>query len=288
MEFRDNLLAHMIDRYVVDLEKYYDKEEARALIYWLAEDFFGATRTKLVLKPNWRLSESEMLKLHFAYKELKNYKPVQYILGHVPFMDLSLSVSPDVLIPRPETEQLVDWIFHQESSGGQFVLDAGTGSGCIALSLKKQWPDALVYGYDNSIKALEIAKTNARLNNLEVTFFEANMCIEVLPDGILFDIIVSNPPYVLDSEHQVMRPNVLDYEPHRALFVGDDDPLRFYKAILIQSRQSLKPNGRVYFEINEQMGDQMTVLLKEMNYSEICVKRDLNDKVRFISGVKNP
>ncbi len=286
MKFKDNLLTHMIDSYIADLENYYEREEATTMIYWLVEDFFGATRTRIAMTPDWRLSESEMLKLHFANKELKRYKPVQYIVGKVPFMNLTLQVTPDVLIPRPETEQLVDWMMKMERKKDLSVLDAGTGSGCIALALKQGWPESKVCAYDKSEKAIEVAKSNAEFNSLEVSFFVADMNQALVSSQSSFDVIVSNPPYVLQSEQSLMQPNVLDYEPHSALFVSDENPLHFYRAILNQSSSGLLKGGRIYFEINEQLGNEMVVLLENMNFVDIQLQNDLNRKPRFIRAVK--
>lgn len=276
----------MVHEYISELEVLYEKEEAEQLIYWLTEAFFGVSRTHLALNPKKRLSESEMLKLHFAVKELNKFKPVQYIVGEIPFLDLTLKVSPAVLIPRPETEQLVDWILHVEKDENLFVLDAGTGSGCIALALKQGMDKASVWAYDQSEDALEVARQNSELNGQQVVFFKADMLLEIDDNLLTFDIVVSNPPYVLHGERIKMLPNVLDYEPDQALFVSDDSPLVFYQGIINQSEHILKRGGRIYFEINEALGQEMVNLLRLSGYKDVQLKCDLNNRHRFISGIK--
>ncbi len=286
MKFKDNLLKNMMAMYVDALIPQYGLEESVQLVHWLVEDFFGATRTQLTLNPGWRLTESEMLKLHWAVKDLLNNRPVQYILGKVSFFDLVLKVTPEVLIPRPETEELVDWILVSETEVDLSFLDAGTGSGCIALALKKQRPHARVLAYDKSLSALKVATENAGSHGLEVVFFEADMCEESLPFENQMDVIISNPPYVLNSEQALMQANVLENEPHVALFVEDETPLFFYEGILKQAARHLKTGGRIYFEINEKMGEKMLNLLGQHGYVNTELKSDLRGKPRFVRGMK--
>jgi len=286
MKFKDNLLKNMMAMYVDALIPRYGLEESVQLVHWLVEDFFGASKTQLTLNPGWRLTESEMLKLHWAVKDLKNNRPVQYILGKVHFFNLVLKVTPEVLIPRPETEELVDWVLTKEVEEQLSFLDAGTGSGCIALALKKHRPNAGVLAYDKSASALEVAGENARINGLEVVFFEADMCDENLPVERHFDVMISNPPYVMFSEQALMQANVLENEPHGALFVDDDSPLVFYEGILKQAARHLKTGGRIYFEINEQLGKEMLSLLRQHGFVKTELKHDLRGKPRFVGGVK--
>ncbi len=286
MKFKDNLLKNMMAMYVDALIPQYGRGEAVQLVNWLVEDFFGASKTRLAIKPNWRLSESEMLTLHWAVKDLINNRPVQYILGKVSFFDLILKVSPAVLIPRPETEELVDWILTRETDRMFSILEAGTGSGCIALALKKHRPEAQVLAYDKSVAALEVATENSRLLGLQVVFFEADMHEPELPIGQKVDVLVSNPPYVLLGEKAMMQANVLDYEPHVALFVEDTRPLFFYEGILKQAANHLNTGGRIYFEINENMGEEMLILLGKHGFVNTELKSDLRGKSRFISGIK--
>jgi len=272
MKFKDNLLKNMMVMYVETLIPQFGRDESDQL--------------QLAVNPGWRLSESEMLKLHWAVKDLKNNRPVQYILGKVHFLDLELKVSQEVLIPRPETEELVDWILTRETGEQLTLLDAGTGSGCIALTVKKHRPNADVLAYDKSTSALEVAGENARINGLEVDFFEADMCNDTLPIEKQLDVIVSNPPYVMLSEQALMQANVLENEPHVALFVDDDTPLVFYEGILKQAAMYLKAGGRIYFEINEQLGEEMLNLLGQHGFIKTELKHDLRGKLRFVTGIK--
>jgi len=279
------LLKQLVSDCIEELMPTYKKEEAAQMVFWLTEDFFGMTKSALLLNPERRLSESEMLSLHFAVKSLKSHVPVQYIIGKVEFLNLSLQVTPVVLIPRPETEQLVDWILQIETAQGLKILDIGTGSGCIALAIKQGLPNASVWGYDQSSDALVVALQNAKSNGLDVHFFKGDIFQEKIElDPV--DVVISNPPYVMQSEKSVMQPNVLEYEPYTALFVPDETPLLYYEGILKQAQLLLKPEGRIYFEINEAMGTEMVALLNTWDYKAVHLKHDLNGKPRFISGIK--
>jgi len=285
MKFKNNLLKQLVSDCIAELMPTYKKEEAAQMVFWLTEDFFGMTKSALLLNPERRLSESEMLSLHFAVKSLKSHVPVQYIIGKVEFLNLSLQVTPVVLIPRPETEQLVDWILQIETAQGLKILDIGTGSGCIALAIKQGLPNASVWGYDQSSDALVVALQNAKSNGLDVHFFKGDIFQEKIElDPV--DVVISNPPYVMQSEKSVMQPNVLEYEPYTALFVPDETPLLYYEGILKQAQLLLKPEGRIYFEINEAMGTEMVALLNTWDYKAVHLKHDLNGKPRFISGIK--
>ena len=287
MKFKNNLVKQLVSDYIAELTPIYNKEEAAHMVFWLTEDFFGISRTGMLLNPEKKLSESEMLTLHFAVKNLKSHVPVQYIIGKVAFLNLSLKVTGAVLIPRPETEQLVDWILQIETAPRLKILDIGTGSGCIALAIKQGMPDASVWGYDQSSEALAVAMQNAKSNELDVHFFQADIFQENIDALEPMDVIISNPPYVLQSEKYIMHANVLEYEPHSALFVPDDTPLLYYEGILKQAKLLLVSGGRIYFEINERMGQEMVVLLHSWDYKEVYLKHDLNGKPRFISGVKH-
>ncbi|MCL2412850.1 MAG: peptide chain release factor N(5)-glutamine methyltransferase, partial [Bacteroidales bacterium] len=227
--------------------------------------------------------ESMMLKFSFAVKDLKKHKPIQYILGTCDFLDLSLHLTEDVLIPRPETEELVQKIAKENKNFTGKILDICTGSGCIALALKKQLPHALVQGFDNSENATVIAKENAKINQLGVDFFVAD--IFNFSTEKRFDIIVSNPPYVLHSEKSQMKKNVLHYEPHEALFVDDKEPLVFYSAIVDFAKKRLNPDGKLYVEINEKFGREVAKLLKNQGFSSVKIDKDFLGKDRFVKGV---
>jgi release factor glutamine methyltransferase len=230
---------------------------------------------------DFRISESMMLKFNFAVKDLKKHKPIQYILEVCDFLDLSLHVTPDVLIPRPETEELTQKIIHHhhQTFTGE-ILDICTGSGCIALALKNKLQYAFVQGFDNSITAIDVARKNADKHLLNVDFFVAD--IFKYETEQRFDVIVSNPPYVLHSEKSQMQPNVLHHEPHRALFVDDKKPLIFYIAIIDFAKKHLNPNGRLYFEINEKFGKEIAELLKKQGFSNIKIEKDFRKKERFV------
>lgn len=292
MDISNNLLSYLKKKYLQELIEFYDSREAEQLLTLLIEHFFGTTRNKLVMNPDYRLSESEILKLHLAVKELKKYKPVQYITGVVEFHDLQLKVTPDVLIPRPETEELVQLIAEHETSSNLVVLDIGTGSGCIAIGLSSLLNGASVYATDISDSAISLAKKNNSSNNQEVDFYlhdilKANELIcDINGSKVLFDIVVSNPPYVTMEEKRKMLSNVIDYEPHNALFVPKDSPLLYYEAIMNFCDASLVSGGRVYFEINENLGDNMLSLLTKHNYTNIALKEDLRGKNRFIIATK--
>ncbi len=286
MKFTSNLLKALVADYTAELQKIYPVDEAKSLIYWLTEAFFGVNRLQLAMHPDMRLNESEMLKLLFAVKALKQHKPVQYVVGEMTFSGLRIKVSPEVLIPRQETEQLVQWIAESEINCVSAILDVCTGSGCIALALKHQLPQAEVMGYDFSGQAIAMARENAAFNDLVVSFFVESVFTPAIEGLPLFDVVVSNPPYVLESEKELMLPNVLNFEPNEALFVSDDQPLLFYESILKQSVTYLRKGGRIYFEINEAMGEEMVHLLRVYGLTEIEVKNDLNGKPRMVRAVR--
>ncbi len=293
MEIQDNLLANLKKNYFKDLLKLYNKNEAEQLLTILIEHFFGITRVQLIMKSDIRISESEILMLHMAVKELKKYKPIQYITGMAEFHDLKFKVNPDVLIPRPETEELVQLISILEKHKGLTVLDIGTGSGCIAISLSKLLSSATVHASDISETAIRVASSNAIINNQEVNFHNHDI-LDIKQSirnkngiPIMFDIIISNPPYVTQDDKNKMQSNVIDYEPHNALFISDDKPLVYYDAIIQFAKKQLVSGGRIYFEINESLGTQMVTLLKNNNFVHVELKKDLNGRDRFVNGVKS-
>ena len=220
-------------------------------------------------------------------EELKKEVPIQYLLGKTHFYGLDFEVNENVLIPRPETEELVEWIINENKAIDKKkkvkILDIGTGSGCIAISLAKNLPNAEVYAIDVSKKALETAKRNAISNNVEIIFMLKNVLeLEILKSN--YDIIVSNPPYVRNLEKEEIKKNVLDYEPHLALFVEDNDALIFYRKIASLAQKNLLENGQLYFEINQYLGKEMTDLLEEMNFKNIELRKDIYDNDRMIKG----
>tara|TARA_R110002050_G_scaffold298890_2_gene463022 strand:- start:12589 stop:13455 length:867 start_codon:yes stop_codon:yes gene_type:complete len=286
-------LKKVKDLFQKELKDMYDKEEIDSFFYMLLESYLGLKRIQLALNPELSYPEKELYPIYDGLKKLKQNIPIQYIIGETEFYGLRFKVNKDVLIPRPETEELVQWIINQQpnSKSNQFnILDIGTGSGCIAISLAKNLQNARVYALDVSEKALKVAKMNAKFNLVDVTFIEANILdpqtwITELKK-MKFDIIVSNPPYVREQEKEQMKANVLNNEPHLALFVENNNPLLFYNAISQFAVNNLSQNGSLYFEINEYLGKQMKQLLNAFNFRMIELKQDIFGKDRMIKGIK--
>ncbi len=288
MKWRTNKLKDLRDDYLHELTPLYGKEEAAALLGLLIERYFNKSRADLSLYPDFRLSESEILRLHFAVKELKNYRPIQYILKNVDFKDTRLMVNESVLIPRPETEEMVELIIEREKKEhGLRVIDIGTGSGCIAIALSKNLKNAEVFGIDISEKALSVAGKNAFVNEVMVHFRLMNILQpeeDILPGT--FDVLVSNPPYVTESDKTSVGENVLRHEPHEALFVSDAQPLLFYRAILYFAGEKLKNGGRIYLEINERFGREVAGLVTQSGFADATVLTDMHGKDRFVTARK--
>jgi release factor glutamine methyltransferase len=275
-----------------ELDNLYVKEEVNSFFFILIEAFYKVSRLNLAMNPDATVDDYEVI-LN-ALQLLKKEQPIQYILGETEFYGLPFKVNKHTLIPRPETEELVEWIINKESrlkTQNLKILDIGTGSGCIAVSLAKNLPNATVYALDISKEALKVAKQNTELNDVKVEFIEANI---LKPDtwnselkNSNFDVIVSNPPYVRELEKQQMQPNVLNNEPHLALFVKDENPLLFYNAITQFAVNNLSKNGMLFFEINEYLGNDMIKLLSANNFINIELKQDIFKKDRMIKGIKN-
>ncbi len=285
MKIKTNKIGEIRSQYKRELINFYNEKEADVFIFTLFQEFAGITKADLIVNPEKTISESELLKIHFAVNELKNYKPIQYITCKAEFYGMSFSVTPDVLIPRPETEELVEWVIKENKSGkGLKILDIGTGSGCIAIVLKKYMPAMEVYGIDVSAQALQIAQINADMNNADVIFKE----VDIFNSGNLpdFDIIVSNPPYVRKSERKQMQRNVLDYEPEKALFVEDKNALIFYNAIADFARTHLKENGKLYCEINQYLPKETKNLFQHNGFRNIRLNKDMKRNFRMIRMVK--
>ena len=274
-------LKDIVDHFINELKDFYDLNESKSLAYWLLEFKHNLSRSNYLLEQNRELEVSEYNFYTEALNRLKNYEPIQYIVGETEFKNLTFKVADGCLIPRPETEELVDWILQHEFDN---ALDIGTGSGCIAVSLSKL-SKANIKAIDVCSKALAIARKNAMLNKVSVDFME--MDIFNFREIEKVDLIVSNPPYVLEREKKYMKFNVLDFEPHKALFVKNDDPLIFYKQILLFSELTLKNNGLIFFEINELFKDEMCTLLHRHNFIDIEVKKDLNNKFRMLKATKS-
>lgn len=243
--------------------------------------------TLLALTENVRLSESDLLFFRSVVKRLLDGEPFQYIHGDTLFYDLILKTDSRALIPRPETEELVDWIVQSTSSNPSKIIDFCSGSGCIALALKSKFTSAIIEGYDVSTDALKLSQENAIFTKLDVVFKQFDLLADT--GGVLLqevDLIVSNPPYVLESDKVQMHANVLDFEPHLALFVADENPLQFYKVIAEKAQELLKDGGWLYFEIHEKLGEEMIELLRFLDFEHIDVKQDLQGKDRMIRGQK--
>ena len=287
MQWKTNKLSDLKKQYFSELVALYEQHEAESLLGILIQHFFGLSRASLLVNPDFRLSESEILSLHFAVKELKKYRPVQYIIGETEFLGLKIKVNEAVLIPRPETEELVQLIVSNEKEAHLNVLDIGTGSGCIAIALKKKMVEAHLSGIDISTSALKLASENCTINATNIKLEEINI-LDKNQWKLLgyFDIIVSNPPYVTHAEKTRMQDNVLKYEPHLALFVADEKSLLFYETIFELSEKHLNKNGRFYFEINEAKGDEIVALAKLKNFTNVKLHQDIHGKNRFVSGCK--
>lgn len=271
-----------------ELDSLYSKEEVDNFFFMLMEHYLRLSRLDLALLPGLVLTRSEEQPLFGGLAQLRLERPIQYIIGKTHFFGMEFNVDENVLIPRPETEELVQWVLsdmsHQNSE--PCILDIGTGSGCIAVALAKNRPSAKINAIDVSEGALMMAKCNALKNSVSVTFLLADILQwETLPNK--FDIIVSNPPYVREQEKQQMRANVLKHEPELALFVPNKDPLVFYRKIAAFAQQHLKPNGVLYLEINQYLGKETEQLLKDMDFSEIELRKDSYGHDRMLKGVWN-
>lgn len=268
------------------LKNTYVIEECDDFLKRLMQSYFGWESIKIGLEPNYVLSASEEQKLNLALNDLKKEKPLQYILGTTHFINLDLEVTPAVLIPRPETEELVSWILEDLKNPKPLsVLDIGTGSGCIAISLKKAVPALRVSALDVSEKAIEVAQRNAEKNDISINFHHENI-LNKTDWGQALDIIVSNPPYVVPSEKDQMKPNVLNYEPDLALFVPEDDPLLFYKQIIQFSEYNLTPGGALYFEINPIFVDELRMFFEKFNFDSVEVHNDYLGRPRMVKATK--
>lgn len=267
-----------------ELKEIYPEEEIRPLFEIMMLHVLGGSRAGLLGDPQRQLTKEESERILSLCNELKTGMPVQYITGETVFYDCTIRVGPGVLIPRPETEELVDLVVKENRGFSGTITDAGTGSGCIAIALARNLPAAGVTGLDNSVRALRTASENALLNRVSIKFILSDILKNGIADAPKPDIIVSNPPYVRESEKALMHRNVLEFEPHGALFVPDDDPLVFYRAILESGARILDRGGKVYFEISEAMGEPMAYLMESLNYTGIRVVSDINGRDRIIKG----
>jgi release factor glutamine methyltransferase len=273
--------------FIQELSTIYDAGEAESFFYLILEEKQKLKRIDLALNPDLTITNNEIKLWNSILVELKKEIPIQYLLGKTSFYGLEFGVNENVLIPRPETEELVEWIIDSWKSEVRCqnlrILDIGTGSGCIAISLAKNIPNAPVFAVDISEKALAIAQKNAQSNEVNVTFIHKNI-LETEDLDEQFDIIVSNPPYVRELEKVEIKKNVLDNEPHLALFVEDNDALVFYRKIAELAQKNLAPNGQLFFEINQYLGKEMVELLEKMNFKNVELRKDIYGNDRMMKG----
>ena len=285
------VLAEIKKIFHKELDALYGENEVSSFFYLLIEHYLGLEKFVLALQPQLTIHKHQENPLFEALSELNRHKPIQHILGYTYFMDMKFQVSPDVLIPRPETEELVRWIFDDVNrfrNKELHILDIGTGSGCIPIALAKNLQKARVASFDVSEEALKIARSNAQENGVVVEFFQGNILDfqSALKIESGLDVIVSNPPYVRELEKQEMSSNVKDYEPELALFVPDADPLVFYRAIVRFAEQYLVSGGSLYLEINQYLGKEMVNLLETFTFSNIEIRQDMFGNDRMIKTIK--
>lgn len=273
--------------FVEKLSAVYDATEAESLFYICLENLKRWKRIDLAMNSDAELTRIELIRWNEVLTQLEHQRPIQYIFENAHFYGLEFFVNENTLIPRPETEELVEWIINENKNKKNIkILDIGTGSGCIAITLAKNLPAASVFAIDVSKDALATAKRNAIRNEAKVTFIEKDiLAAKSLPED--FDIIVSNPPYVRNVEKHEIKKNVLDYEPHLALFVDDNDPLLFYRKIAQLAKKSLPKSGKLYFEINQYLGPETVNMLENENFSSVLLKKDIYGNNRMVAATKN-
>ena len=268
-------------RFIQSLSPIYEVKEVENFFYLILENQINLKRIDVALNPELEFSETELQKWDFYVQELQKQKPIQYLLGKTEFFGLEFFVNQHTLIPRPETEELVDWIIKENLSKKSLqILDIGTGSGCIAISLDKNLK-AETFAFDISEEALTMAQKNADHNQAFVHLIEFDILNDIW-EGDPFDIIVSNPPYVRELEKQEIKPNVLEYEPHLALFVPDENPLLFYEKIADFAKEHLSENGQLFFEINQYLGKETSEMLRNKGFKNVILKKDIYGNDRMI------
>lgn len=274
-QIRFNLLS--------ELRQIYSEKESDSIARLILEHL-GYQLTDILLEPNQEPSASTIAQINEIVAEIPTGKPIQYILGYTYFCDMKIGVGENVLIPRPETEEMVELIKTSTPQPKQRIVDLGTGSGCIALALKQYYTDAEVWGVDISEEALSLASENGRLNELRINWSVMDLQNDLTWNlGDRFNLVVSNPPYVMNSERKVMEQNVTGFEPWSALFVEDQDPLIFYRAIASFCNQNLEENGEAWVEINEQLGRETAEIFKKQGFTQVHIHRDIHEKERFIN-----
>jgi release factor glutamine methyltransferase len=291
-------IEDLVKKYYKELEKLYEDSEIKALTKGALLYSLKLSATDLLLKQKEKLTIKQIQKSEQVLKRLKMYEPLQYITGEIEFLEIKFYVDRNVLIPRPETEELVEWIlkdyqvsgtgYHDKKDKKHFsILDIGTGSGCIAIALKKNIQSADVTAIDISKEALSVAKKNARRNQVQINFVQMDILKNPFPDVKgSFDLIVSNPPYITSHEKAEMHRNVIAHEPHIALFVEGKNPLLFYDRITdLASGGVLKEKGRLYFEMNEMLSGEISEMLNAKRFTEVHIKQDMSGKNRMIRAV---
>ncbi len=279
MNLKDNTLFSLRNYFFDKLSSIYEKRELENIFFIALHHYFKINRADYISNPNQKISESDILKFVNLHKELAKEKPLAQILGEWEFYGLRFKINENVLIPRPETEELVDLIIRESKSKNVSIVDIGTGSGCIPITLKKHLPNSKVYATDISEEALKLAQQNAELNSVEINFIHHDI---FTPLASKVDVIASNPPYINPEEEKNMKRNVLDYEPHLALFTPTDDSLVFYKRIAEIGKDILTTGGKVFVEINENLGKETVAIFEKHNYQNISIIKDLQGKDRIV------
>ncbi len=289
LKIASNKIADLVRFYKETLHHLYDHGELQAIIELVFYHYLRIPKTDLLTRQNDHLNQSDVLKIYDCCKALATGRPVQYVLGEAEFYGLVFRVDPSVLIPRPETEELVDLLIkdRQVAGGTWSLLDIGTGSGCIPVTVKKWFPQAAVYAMDISADALRTASENATLNKTEVLFFRADILTDHnFAEGRVFDVIISNPPYIRADEAREMANQVKQYEPHQALFVEHDDAIVFYKKIIDMCRNRLAAGGVLYTELNPLTADHVKAYARASSiFSDVSLLKDLSGKIRFLKAL---
>ena len=281
------------------LKSIYAEEELPGILFLTLNFITGLSQTQLHVFPEKEMTDAQIRMLLLSTQKLKTGMPIQYVLNETEFFGLKFEVNPSVLIPRPETEELVAWVLEGkgDKESGDLrsgerekaisILDIGTGSGCIPIAIKKNWPEAAVSSLDISAEALQTAQKNALLNEVEVNLFQQDILnFYPVKEASQYSIIVSNPPYITPLEQKLMQPNVLDFEPYQALFVPENDPLLFYRTIARHASFMLQKNGLLFFEINEKYGQQTLGLLQQNGFVELELRKDFRGKDRMVRAMK--
>lgn len=269
------------------LKAFYEEKEIRSIQYLILKEVLQKTKTHLLANPEIEISERHYQTIEKYIERLKKNEPIQYILGHTEFYGETFKVNKSVLIPRPETEELVQWILKENQDFSGTILDIGTGSGCIVTTLARYFKNARCIGIDKYVNALRVASENAAQQNTKIEFHQYDILTWQEHDFInKVDLIVSNPPYIKEKDKKLMKKNVLDYEPDTALFVSDNEPLLFYATIIAFSKHYLNEKGKLYFEINEAYGDEIVKMMKDSQLKDIELQKDINGKDRMIRAQK--